>query len=136
MTPAQHQSLACSQAKSFGSDSDKWIVVGEWTGAMTDCTPYLNGYGVGARYDGSFPGSSYVGSCSGKNDITTWSQQFKDDMRAFVEAQLTAYESQTQGWVWWNFKAENADEWDAFVLLDNGIFPQPLSDRKFGAICS
>lgn len=103
---------------------------------MTDCAPYLNGYGVGARYDGSYPGSSYHGSCAGKSDLNTWSQQMRDDTRAFIEAQLTAYESQTQGWVWWNFKAENADEWDAFALLDNGIFPQPLSDRKFGAICS
>lgn len=37
-----------------------------------------------------------------------------------------------------NFKTEGskAPEWDAFALIDAGIFPQPLSSRKFGAICN
>lgn len=28
--------------------SDKTLIVGEWTSAMTDCAPALNGYGIGA----------------------------------------------------------------------------------------
>lgn len=103
---------------------------------MTDCAPALNGYGIGARYDGTYPGSSYVGSCYGKSNIQTWSDTFKNDMRGYIEAQLEAFEVQTQGWVFWNFKTESAHEWDAFVLMDNGVFPQPLTDRKFSAICS
>jgi hypothetical protein len=35
-----------------------------------------------------------------------------------------------------NFKTEASPEWDAFRLIDAGIFPQPLTSRKFGAICS
>jgi len=103
---------------------------------MTDCAPALNGYGIGARYDGTFPGSTFVGSCSGKSNIATWDDTFKNDMRGYIEAQLSTFESQTQGWVFWNFKTEAAHEWDAFALLDNGIFPQPLTDRKFSTICS
>lgn len=38
--------------------------------------------------------------------------------------------------VFWNFKTEGSPEWDAFRLIDNGIFPQPLTDRKFGQICT
>jgi glucan 1,3-beta-glucosidase len=38
--------------------------------------------------------------------------------------------------VFWNFKTEGSPEWDAFRLIDNGIFPQPLSDRKFSQICT
>lgn len=35
------------------------------------------------------------------------------------------------------FKTEGhvAPEWDAFALLDAGVFPQPLTDRKFGPVC-
>ena len=136
MQPWQHRQLVCSNAPKYASGTDKWVVVGEWTAAMTDCAPALNGYGIGSRYDGSFPGSSFVASCAGKSDISTWDQTFKDDMRGYIEAQLSTFESQTQGWVFWNFKAEAADEWSAFALLDNGVFPQPLNQMKFGTICS
>jgi len=134
LVPWQHRQLVCNNAGSY-SGADKWTIVGEWTGAMTDCAPALNGYLVGARYDGTYPGSSYVGSCDGINDITTWSDDFKNDMRGYIEAQLEVFEHYTQGWVFWNFKTEGASEWDAFRLIDAGVFPQPLSDRKFGPIC-
>ncbi len=35
-----------------------------------------------------------------------------------------------------NFKTESSPEWDAFRLIDAGIFPQPLTARKFSQICS
>ncbi|KAH8649423.1 glycoside hydrolase superfamily [Tricladium varicosporioides] len=136
LQPWQHRQLVCNNAASYASGSDKWVVVGEWTAAMTDCAPALNGYGIGARYDGTYPSSSYVGSCSGKNNVKEWSTDFKNDMRGYIEAQLSTFESHTQGWIFWNFKTEAAHEWDAFALLDAGIFPQPLTDRKFSTICS
>jgi len=136
LQPWQHRQLVCNNAPSYSSGADKWVVVGEWTAAMTDCAPALNGYNVGARYDGSYPGSSFVGSCAGKSNIADWDDTFKGDMRGYIEAQLSTFESHTQGWIFWNFKTEAAHEWDAFALLDNGIFPQPLTDRKYGAICS
>lgn len=94
------------------------------------------GYGIGARYDGTYPNSTYVGSCAEINFIDTWSQQLKDDTRGYIEAQLEAFEKNTQGWIFWNFKTEASAEWDAFRLIDAGVFPQPLTDRKFGAICT
>jgi glucan 1,3-beta-glucosidase len=155
MQPWQHRQAVCNNANSY-RNADKWTFVGEWTGAMTDCAPYLNGYNVGARYDGSYPGSSSHGSCAGKSNIATWDQTFKDDMRGYIEAQLGAFEETTQGWVsgsffrvayglftdsgcaqiFWNFKTEEAHEWDMFKLLDNGVFPNPVTARKFGMICS
>jgi glucan 1,3-beta-glucosidase len=60
----------------------------------------------------------------------------KDDTRGFIEVQLEAFEDNTEGWVFWNFKTEGADEWDLFALLDNGVFPNPVTDRKFGKQCS
>jgi glucan 1,3-beta-glucosidase len=103
---------------------------------MSDCAPALNGYGIGARYDGTYPGSSYVGSCAPINYMDQWTQTFKDDMRGYIEAQMESFEKHTIGWIFWNFKTEASPEWDAFRLIDAGIFPQPLTSRKFSQICS
>lgn len=97
MVPWQHRQHVCNNAATY-SGSDKWSIVGEWSGAMTDCAAALNGYGIGARYDGTYPGSTYHGSCDGINFIETWSQVFKDDMRGFIEAQLETFERNTNGW--------------------------------------
>ena len=49
---------------------------------------------------------------------------------------MEAFEAKTQGWIFWNFKTEASAEWDLFRLLDAGVFPQPLTSRKFGTICT
>ncbi|KAK5134596.1 hypothetical protein LTR08_006252 [Meristemomyces frigidus] len=135
MPPWQHRQYVCNNAYTY-SGADKWTFVGEWSSAMTDCAAALNGYGVGARYDGTFPGSSYVGSCGGINSIETWTQVFKDDTRGYIEAQMETFERQTQGWVFWTWHTESSPEWDAQRLIDEGIFPQPLTNRKFSQICT
>lgn len=33
------------------------------------------------------------------------------------------------------WRTEASAEWDAQRLIDNGVFPQPLTNRKFGQIC-
>ncbi|KAF2865103.1 glycoside hydrolase superfamily [Massariosphaeria phaeospora] len=135
LAPWQHRQLVCNSTDSY-TGADKWTFVGEWTGAMTDCATYLNGYGRGARYDGTLQGSPFVGACSWQNDIEKWSPQYRDDTRGYIEAQMQAFEAKTQGWIWWNFKTEGAAEWDAFRLIDAGVFPQPLTSRKFGPVCT
>ncbi|TVY57691.1 Glucan 1,3-beta-glucosidase [Lachnellula cervina] len=132
----QHRQLVCNNVASYASGSDKWVVVGEWTAAQSDCAPALNGYNIGSRYDGTYPNSTYVGSCANKNNILNWDDAMKSDTKGYIEAQISAFESHTQGWVFWNFKTEAAQEWDAFALLDAGIFPQPLTNQDFGSICS
>ncbi|KAF2001913.1 glycoside hydrolase family 5 protein [Amniculicola lignicola CBS 123094] len=137
MSPAQHRSQVCAAANGY-ANSDKWTIVGEWSGAMTDCAGYLNGYMQGSRMEGTFPGSRRVGSCSGKSGrVSSWSQSWKDDTRKYIETQLDAFEAKTDGWVFWNFKTEGgAGEWDLFQLLDGGVFPQPITQRKFGKFCN
>jgi glucan 1,3-beta-glucosidase len=134
MTPAQHNQQVCASTKAF-TGSDKWEVVGEWGAAMTDCATNLNGRGAGHRYDGSWPGSWYIGSCADRNDITKWSQSRKDDYRHYIEAQMDSYESKTNGWIFWNFKTEGNAEWDLYRLMDAGVFPQPMNARKFARVC-
>lgn len=134
LSPDQHVEQVCSASESY-SGADKWTFVGEWTGAMTDCAKYLNGFGIGARYDGTFEDSTFVGECGWQNDVSQWSQEYKTATRRYIETQMTAFETRTQGWIWWNFKTESAHEWDAFALIDAGVFPQPLTDRQSAALC-
>ncbi|KAI9753842.1 MAG: hypothetical protein M4579_004970 [Chaenotheca gracillima] len=131
----QHRQEVCNMQTKY-EGSDKLVIVGEWTAAQTDCAAAVNGYGIGSRYEGLYPGSTKVGDCGQINFIDTWDQQLKDDTRGYIEAQMEVFERNTGGWIFWNFKTEASAEWDAYRLIDNGVFPQPLDDRQFGMICS
>lgn len=66
------------------SSSNIWTVVGEWTAVMTDCALWLNGRGVGARWDGTWnpgPGTLVLGSCT---NLTGDSANFADDYKTFL----------------------------------------------------
>lgn len=136
-TPWEHRQAVCNSVTKYDG-ADKWTFVGEWSGAMTDCAKYLNGYGRESRYEGKFPGSYYVDSCADKNDISRWNETWRGDVRGYIEAQMEAFEAHTRGWVWWNFKTENghAGEWDMYALVDAGIWPQGNTQRQFGQICA
>lgn len=135
MTPPEHVSAACAIGSKL-TQTDKWTVVGEWTGAQTDCAKWLNGLGKGARYDGTLAGSSVVGSCNGKytGTVADLSDDDKNNLRHFIEAQLDAYEQRT-GWIFWTWHTESAPEWNMKDLLANGLFPQPLTDRQYPGQC-
>ncbi|KAG6337057.1 hypothetical protein ID866_2010 [Astraeus odoratus] len=134
MTQQQHINAAC-ETQSTLSNFDLWIVVGEWTTAITDCATYLNGRGVGSRYDGSYPGSTRVGSCSGlTGSASTFSSSYKTFLRQFWEAQVISYEK-GDGWLYWTWKAENADEWSYQAGLANKWIPQDPTDLQYPTIC-
>ncbi|KAK1920197.1 hypothetical protein P3342_002493 [Pyrenophora teres f. teres] len=137
MSIDQHVALVCKSVSNYDG-SDKPTVIGEWSGALTDCAPHLNGFKAGSRMEGTFASSPYVGSCTGKSGpISSWSQEWKNDVRRYIEAQLDAFNTKTRGYFFWNFKTEgHAGEWDLFELLDNDVFPQPLDNRRFGKACS
>ncbi|KIY02226.1 uncharacterized protein Z520_02364 [Fonsecaea multimorphosa CBS 102226] len=123
LTPEQHVSYVYTSASSWAQGQDKFVICGEWTAAMTDCAPAINGYGIGARYDGTYPSSAYVGSCANINFIDQWSDYNKSSTTDYIRAQLDVYENQIQGWFFWNFKTEAAAEWDLFRLIDAGVWP-------------
>ncbi|USP76212.1 glycoside hydrolase family 5 protein [Curvularia clavata] len=130
MSVDDHVKTACGFGKQMAS-TGKWTIAGEWTGALTDCTKWLNGKDRGARYDGTFEGSSRVGSCDGKysGTVANLSGDYKNDVRRYIEAQLDAFEM-ANGWIFWTWKTESSPEWDMKALLANGVFPQPLTSRK------
>lgn len=137
MSTTEHLTQTCKSVVDWAV-SDKWTVVGEWSGAMTDCAPHLNSFRAGNRMEGTLPDSERIGSCEGKSGrVDSWSQEWKDDVRRYIETQLDAFEAKTNGWVFWNFRTEGgAGEWDLLQLLDGGVFPQPLEERKFGRWCT
>ena len=81
--------------------------------------------------DGTFDGSSPVGSCDGKytGSVAGLSSADKYNIGRFIEAQLDAFEKAT-GWIFWTWKTESAPEWHMKDLLANGLFPQPLTSRN------
>jgi len=152
MSWEQHISTACSKRSQY-ANFHLWTVVGEWSLAFTDCARYLNGRGRGARYDGSFPDSSPIGSCTpwtGNGDA--FSSEYKAFLRKYWEAQVTgkhvllitretryscilaAWEAGS-GWVYWTWKAENADEWSYQAGLNLGWIPWDPNQRVHPDVC-
>jgi len=138
MSPSQHIQTAC-QAGPEVAGTDKWLIVGEWTGAQTDCAKWLNGLGKGARYDGSLEGDSSpgYGSCQQKytGTVAGMMEVDKYNLRMFVEAQMDAFEQHT-GWIFWCWKTESAPEWHFQNLTANGLIPQPLTSREYPGQCN
>ncbi|KAL6453828.1 EXG2 Glucan 1 [Candida maltosa Xu316] len=120
-------------ASSIGKAGHKSIV-GEFSAAMTDCAPWLNGVGLGSRYEGTAPYTNDpIGNCTAVNQsIDKWSKQMKKDYRRFMEMQLYQYGANSRGWIFWCWKTEGgATEWDFRALVKNGIVPQPLDNYKY-----
>ncbi|KAK7434061.1 hypothetical protein VKT23_020387 [Stygiomarasmius scandens] len=134
-TEQEHIDYACSRASTLES-FDLWPIVGEWTPAMTDCAKYLNGRGIGSRYDGTYPGSSFIGPCYGQTGkASTFTQEYKTTLRKFWEAQVIAYEKGGAGWIQWTWKAEDADDWSYQAGLENGWIPKDPTERVYPNIC-
>ncbi|SPO19882.1 probable EXG1 - exo-beta-1,3-glucanase (I/II), major isoform [Ustilago trichophora] len=131
MSEDQRLNNYCSQADGLASSNrNLWTIVGEWTTAPTDCAKYLNGRGVGARYDGSFgQGSYYVGSCADKTgDGSRFSAAYKAQLQRLFETQISVYERAT-GWIFWTWKTEQAADWDYQRGLNGGWITRNLNSR-------
>ncbi|KAI1321831.1 hypothetical protein EDD11_000107 [Mortierella claussenii] len=127
-------------------------LVGEFSSATNDCATYLNGVGVGSRWDGSFkseddpPGnkksdaacrSSKNGhiedfcSCDAQNKVETYSQEYRQFLTDFTQTQMDAFE-QGLGWFYWNFKTETNALWSYFDGVDQGWIPKDANNRPGG----
>ncbi|KAK7058472.1 hypothetical protein VNI00_002106 [Paramarasmius palmivorus] len=135
LNETEHIKQACSSAKDIQSAVDMLVIVGEWTTATHDCAKYLNGQGVGARYDGTYPGSNKVGSCQNvTGHAENFSSEYKEFLRKMWEAQIVTFELGA-GWLQWTWKAEIADEWTYKAGLEHGWIPQDPTNLKYPDIC-
>lgn len=136
MTRREHIDVVCAKNQTLSTALEIPVIVGEWAPAFTDCAKYLNGRGIGARYDGTYPGSEKVGSCEG---ITGYGDQFDDEykefLRMFWEAQTSTYEKGA-GWLQWTWKAEMADDWSYQGGLKGGWIPKDPTERMYPDVCS
>jgi glucan 1,3-beta-glucosidase len=129
-----HLNMACGFGNNM-AESKFLTIAGEWSGAMTDCAQWLNGRGIGARYDGTWyvngQGSSKIGSCDGKysGTVAGLSQADTANIKAFINAQIQAFEK-AEGWIFWCWKNEAAPEWHFQNLTAAGLVPQPFSSAS------
>ncbi|KAF8149962.1 glycoside hydrolase family 5 protein [Crassisporium funariophilum] len=136
----EHIDFACSYHSSLSSyaSSNLWTVVGEWSNAVTDCARWLNGRGVGSRWDATWfpPQSRFHGSCANfTGSMDGFSADYKAFLRKYWEVQVEVGEN-VQGWVFWTWKAENADEWSYQKGLEGGWIPQDPTNRMYPNLCS
>lgn len=124
-------------ASGLGDEKSHPSVVGEWSAALTDCTPWLNSVHYGTRWEGTSPfrndkiNDKAIGTCADINNWSKWLNQHKIQTRKFIEIQLDQFESNTKGWIFWCYKTETTIEWDFKRLAEFEMFPQPFSDRKY-----
>jgi hypothetical protein len=59
---------------------------------------------------------------------SSFSSEYKDYLRRYWEVQVYVGE-QIQGWIFWTWKAENADEWSYQKGLEGGWIPKDVEER-------
>ncbi|KIO27883.1 glycoside hydrolase family 5 protein, partial [Tulasnella calospora MUT 4182] len=77
-------------------------MAGEFSLAINDCGLWINGVGAGTRWEGTFngQGDGVAGSCAEWNDWQSWTQDRKDDFRAFALRNFDALGH----WFFWTWK--------------------------------
>ncbi|KAI9591654.1 Xog1 Exo-1,3-beta-glucanase [Syncephalis fuscata] len=130
-----HANLVCNKRKELEAAAQKYpVIVGEWSLATNDCAKWLNGFNVGARWDGTFPARNGKpihdkATCDNHNDISSFTQEYRTWLRQFAELQMDAYEV-GRGWFFWNFKTEQSPEWDYLLGVEEGWIPRHPSERE------
>ncbi|KAF9228587.1 glycoside hydrolase family 5 protein [Gyrodon lividus] len=112
---------------------------GEFSNAVTDCGLWVNGVGLGTRYEGTYPGNwPVVGSCTPWTDWQTWDTTMKTGIMNFALASMDAL----QNWFFWTWKIGNSSvtgvvgspQWSYSLGLQNGWMPK--DPRTASGICA
>ncbi|KAH7889854.1 exo-beta-1,3-glucanase [Phlebopus sp. FC_14] len=102
---------------------------GEWSNAVTDCGLWVNGVGLGTRYEGTYPGDwPVVGNCTPWTDWQNWNSTMKTGIMNFALASMDAL----QNWFFWTWKIGNSSvsgavespQWSYQLGLQNGWMPK------------
>ncbi|KAF5021062.1 hypothetical protein F66182_6895 [Fusarium sp. NRRL 66182] len=120
-------------------------IFAEWSQADTDCAKFLTGVGLGNRWEGTYdtgnkdssvlkptcPTKDEKCSCSGANaDPDDWSDEYKQFLKMFAEAQMHSFEK-GWGWWYWTWKTEDNHQWSYEAGLKAGVLPEKAWDREF-----
>ncbi|CAO3599171.1 unnamed protein product [Absidia cylindrospora] len=118
-------------------------MVGEFSFATNDCGKYLNGVGVGNRYENTLGDDDDAkqqkcshddacNKCAHIEDWGSWTSDYKHFLNSFVQRQMHAFESGL-GWFFWTFKTEDHinPHWDYLLAWEKGWAPKDVNDRNF-----
>ena len=77
-------------------------VAGEFSLATNDCGLFVNGVGLGTRYEGTFAGgpTTVTGNCSQWDNWEAWTDDTKNQLKEFALSSMDAL----QNWFFWNWK--------------------------------
>lgn len=113
-------------------------MVGEFSMATNDCGKYLNGVGLGTRYEGTLQEGTAVQqpvcsncSCAHTEDWKNWDDEYKGFLNSFIEHQMDAFETSSVGWFFWTYKTEDHinPHWDYSLGWEKGWIPQDVNNR-------
>ena len=105
---------------------------GEHSLAINDCGLFLNGVGLGNRFDGTFAGSTAAGSCQEILDWPNWSDATK---ASYLQIALSSFDA-LQNFFFWTWKIGNSTEfgrvmtphWSYQLGLQQGWLPRDPRD--------
>ncbi|KDN44691.1 glycoside hydrolase family 5 protein [Tilletiaria anomala UBC 951] len=101
---------------------------GEWSPAVNDCGLYLNGVGLGTRYENTYQGNGNVyGNCTKWTDWTKWDETMKSSIRQFAEVSMDSLKNT----FFWSWKIGNSSQsgrveaptWSYQLGLQQGWLP-------------
>ncbi|KIJ37740.1 glycoside hydrolase family 5 protein, partial [Sphaerobolus stellatus SS14] len=125
--------------------NDSWTNIGitaagEFSLATNDCGLFVNGVGLGTRYEGNFTGgpTDAVGSCEQWDDWESWTPDTKSQLMSFALASMDSL----QNWFFWTWKigassvygSVRAPFWSYSLGLQQGWIP--TDPRKSAGSCA
>ncbi|KAF8163175.1 glycoside hydrolase superfamily [Crassisporium funariophilum] len=112
---------------------------GEFSNAVTDCGLFLNGVGLGIRYEGDYYQGTWprIGSCTTWTDYQNYDAATKADIRQFALASMDAL----QDYFFWTWKIGpsaasgkvETPAWSYQLGLENGWMP--TDPRQAAGVC-
>ena len=115
-------------------------MVGEFSVATNDCGKYLNGVGLGTRFEGTLQEGSSMKkpvcancTCKGSEDWQHYDDDYKHFLNSFLEHQMDSFETSSLGWFFWTYKTENHinPHWDYSLGWEQGWAPKDVNSRSF-----
>ncbi|KAK1221389.1 hypothetical protein PQX77_015796 [Marasmius sp. AFHP31] len=129
-----HISTPCQWGREFNESMGVFGLssAGEWSNAINDCGLWLNGIPEGTRYDGTYAGSSRVGSCDRWLDYDNYSDDTKALIKMFALASMDGL--QNYFFLTWKIGASTktnkvmSPAWSYQLGLENGWMPKDPRD--------
>ena len=129
MNQDQHIQAACGWAADLAAANPTIpIFVGEWSANTNICID-----GSGNTWAGNSCSTSGC-QCTASSNFDDWSDLLKQETGKFIEAQLDTFEENASGYFLWAYKGPGG--WGFDNLIEAGIFPNPVTSRKYPKQCA